>query len=256
MSSLITSCLRRYGLGPVVTSVTLISIVLSLAISGFVHAVVLGIEMPLSAWIITIGCPLLIAPTMSFHSFSLLLRLDQAHEQLRIISITDHLTGASNRRHFMERLLAEVQRSLREHTPFSVALIDIDNFKAVNDLHGHLAGDEVLRRLARACMAQVREGDTFARFGGEEFAVLLPGTSVEQALSWLERLRQQVAELRVELPSASLAVTISIGLASPATMSTQAGAQIDAALRLADEALYRAKREGKNRVALPLPVAA
>ena len=86
-------------------------------------------------------------------------------------------------------------------------------------MHGHLAGDEVLRRLARACMAQVREGDTFARFGGEEFAVLLPGTSVEQALSWLERLRQQVADLRVELPSASLAITISIGLASPATMS-------------------------------------
>jgi diguanylate cyclase (GGDEF)-like protein len=256
MSSLITRCLRRHGLWPVIAGATLIAIVLSLAISGFVHAVVLGIEMPLAAWLITIGCPLLIAPTMSFHSFSLLIRLDQAHEQLRVISITDHLTRAANRRHFMERLLAEAERSLRDGSPYSVALIDIDNFKAVNDEHGHLVGDEVLCRLAQACMAQVRDSDTFARFGGEEFAVLLPGTGVEQALGWLERLRQHVADLRVELPSATLAVTISIGLASPGQKATPAAAQIDAALRLADEALYRAKREGKNRVALPVPVAA
>jgi diguanylate cyclase (GGDEF)-like protein len=253
---MITRCLRRYGLWTVIAAVTLISIVLSLAISGFVHHVVLGIEMPMSAWIITIGCPLLIGPTMSYHSFRLLIRLDQAHEQMRLISITDHLTGAANRRHFMERLLAEVERSLGNGSAFSVALLDIDNFKAVNDEHGHLAGDEVLRRLAQACMAQVREGDVFARFGGEEFAVLLPDTGIDQALQWLERLRQKVAELRVELPTTQLSVTVSIGLASPAIASPQAAAQINAALRMADEALYRAKREGKNRVALPLPVAA
>jgi len=253
---MITRALRRFGLWPVVAAVTLISIVLSLAISGFVHAVVLGIEMPPSAWLITIGCPLLIAPMMSSHSFGLVLKLDRAREQLRTISITDHLTGAANRRHFMERLLAEAERSRREGTPFSVALIDIDNFKQVNDQHGHLAGDQVLCRLAQACMGQVREGDTFARFGGEEFAVLLPDTDTERALHWLERLRQHVADLRVPLPAASLAVTVSIGLASPAVTGAHAGTQIDAALRQADEALYRAKREGKNRVALPLPLAA
>jgi diguanylate cyclase (GGDEF)-like protein len=253
---MITRCLRRYGLWTVIAAVTLISIVLSLAISGFVHRVVLGIEMPMSAWIITIGCPLLIGPTMSYHSFRLLIRLDQAHEQMRLISITDHLTGAANRRHFMERLLAEVERSVGKGSAFSVALLDIDNFKAVNDQHGHLAGDEVLRRLAQACMAQVREGDVFARFGGEEFAVLLPDTGIDQALQWLERLRQHVADLRVELPTTQLSITVSIGLASPAVASPQAAAQINAALRMADEALYRAKREGKNRVALPLPVAA
>src|SRR5687767_2506994 len=214
MPAMIRTCLRRYGIWPVVAGVTLISILASVAIGVVVHHFVLGIEMPASAWALTIGCPAVIAPTMSWGSFNLALKLDQAHEQLRILSITDPLTGAANRRHFMERLLAEVERSLRDGVPFSIALIDVDNFKTVNDLHGHLAGDEVLRRLAAACMAQVREGDTFARFGGEEFAVLLRDTGVEQAMQWLERLRQQVAELRVELPAVQIAITVSIGLAS------------------------------------------
>jgi diguanylate cyclase (GGDEF)-like protein len=256
MPAMIRTCLRRYGIWPVVAGVTLISILASVAIGLVVHHVVLGIEMPASAWALTIGCPALIAPTMSWGSFNLALKLDQAHEQLRILSITDPLTGAANRRHFMERLLAEVQRSAHDGVSFSVALIDIDNFKSVNDAHGHLAGDEVLRRLAAACMAQVRDGDTFARFGGEEFAVLLPDTGVEQAMQWLERLRQQVAELRVDLPAVQIAITVSIGLASPAVVASPAATQLNAALRLADEALYRAKREGKNRVALTAVAAA
>ena len=253
---MLKTCLRRYGIWLVVASVTLLSILASVAIGVTVRYFVLDIEMPASAWALTIGCPAVIAPIMSYGSFSLALKLDQAHEQLRILSITDPLTGAANRRHFMERLLVEVERSQDDGAPFSVALIDIDNFKSVNDLHGHLAGDEVLRRLAAACMAQVRDGDTFARFGGEEFAVLLPQTGIDQAMQWLERLRQQVSELRVDLPAVQIAVTVSIGVASPLDASSQAAAHMNTALRLADEALYRAKREGKNRVALPMPVAA
>jgi diguanylate cyclase (GGDEF)-like protein len=253
---MLKTCLRRYGIWVVVASVTALSILASVAIGITVHHVVLGIEMPASAWALTIGCPAAIAPVMSYGSFSLALKLDQAHEQLRILSITDPLTGAANRRHFMERLLAEVEASRRDGVPFSVALIDIDNFKSVNDLHGHLAGDEVLRRLAAACMAQVRDGDIFARFGGEEFAVLLPQTGIEQAMQWLERLRQQVSELRVELPEVQIGVTVSIGVASPTVAASPAALQLNAALRLADEALYRAKRDGKNRVALTAVAAA
>jgi diguanylate cyclase (GGDEF)-like protein len=249
---MLKSCLRRFGLWPVIAGVTAISIVVSIAITAFVHLALLGIAMPPAAWALSIVCPLVLGPTMSIGSFTLLIQLDQAHEQMRLISHTDHLTGAYNRRHFMERLLDEVEKSVRSGAPFSVALIDVDNFKAVNDVHGHLAGDEVLRALVKACMSQVRANDTFARFGGEEFAVLLPGTDVSQAMQWLERLREHVAQLRVELPEATLSITVSIGLASPRLAQPVAAAHINAALRLADEALYRAKREGKNRVALPL----
>jgi len=247
---MITTCLRRFGLWPVIVGVTVISIAVSLAMTAVVHLAVLGIAMPPAAWILSIGCPLVLAPTMSLGSFSLLIKLDVAHEQLQRISHTDHLTGALNRRCYMERLLRVVEHSVRSGAPFTVALIDVDNFKAINDTHGHLAGDEVLRRLAHACMQHMRDGDTFARFGGEEFAVLLPGTDATQALHWLERLREHVAQLRVELAGATLGVTVSIGLAAPTLASPVSAAHINTALRLADEALYRAKREGKNRVAL------
>jgi diguanylate cyclase (GGDEF)-like protein len=252
---MINTCLKRFGLWPVVAAVTLISVLASLLISALVHYFVLGIAMPPAAWALTIGCPLLLAPTMSVGTFRLLLKLDHAHEQLRVISDTDYLTGAYNRRYFMERLHDEVERCARHGLPFSLALIDIDDFKAVNDGHGHSAGDEVLRQLALTCMSEARSIDTFARFGGEEFAMLLPQTGLSEALRWLDRLRDRVAQLRVELPDASLGVTVSIGVASPAQLLHAPAAEINAVLRIADEALYRAKREGKNRVATPLETA-
>ncbi len=245
--------LKRFGLWPVIVGVTLISIALSLAIAAAVHLFVLGIAMPPAAWALSILCPLLLAPTMSIASFSLLLQVDRAHEKLRISNETDFLTGAHNRRYFMDRLLEEAARG---GAPFSLALLDVDNFKAVNDQHGHMAGDEVLRALARRCMSRLRAGDTFARFGGEEFAVLLPQTDVEAALLWLERLRAEVAQLCVELPGASLSVTVSIGVASAGSTAWLDAPGVDNVLRIADEALYRAKREGKNRIALHAPRAA
>jgi diguanylate cyclase (GGDEF)-like protein len=252
---MIKACLKRFGLWPVMVGVTIVSIIASVAITVFAHRVSGEPMLPL-AWAICVVCPLVLAPTMSFGSFSLLIKLDHAHEQLRLISDIDDLTGAHNRRYFMERLRAEVERSARSGFTFSLALIDIDNFKSVNDQHGHLAGDEVLRRLAQTCMAQVRSTDTFARFGGEEFAVLLPQTDTAHALQWLERLRQHVAQLRVEVPGASLGATVSIGLATTGKPTQMPAAEINAVLRVADEALYRAKRAGKNRVAGPLGVPA
>jgi diguanylate cyclase (GGDEF)-like protein len=252
---MIKSCLKRFGLWPVLAGVTIVSIVASVAITVLAHRVAGEPMLPL-AWAICIACPLVLAPTMSLGSFSLLIKLDHAHEQLRLISNVDDLTGAYNRRYFTERLRAEVERSARSGFTFSLALIDIDNFKAVNDQHGHLAGDEVLRRLAQTCMAQVRSTDTFARFGGEEFAVLLPQTDTAHALQWLERLRQHVAQLRVELPGGTIGATVSIGLATTGKPAQLAAAEINAVLRVADEALYRAKRAGKNQVAGPLGVAA
>jgi len=255
---MIQACLRRIGLWPTIVAATLISIVVSLLIAAAVYKLVLGVPMTRVTWLLCILCPLVVAPSMSFASFSLLLKLDRAHEQLRVISDTDYLTGAYNRRYFMARLVEEVERRARGGLPFAVALIDVDNFKSVNDAHGHLAGDEVLRRLAQSCMAHVRAIDTFARFGGEEFAVLLPQTDLAQAQQWLERMRLAAAGLSFDPPGTGLGVTISIGVAAAdanALRNDPAASTVDAVLRHADEALYRAKREGKNRVALPLGVA-
>lgn len=246
---MLTAWLRRWGLWPVVAAVTLASMAISLAIVAVVH---LAIGIPLTAVpvVLSLLCPLLLAPSMSLHSFSLLLKLDEAHERLRRVSDIDDLTGAYNRRHFMACLRAEAERATRGGPVYCVALIDVDDFKGVNDCHGHLAGDEVLRTLAQACVSQMRSTDVFARFGGEEFAVLLTMTDLAQARPWLERLRERVAALRLEEFGDRVAVTVSIGVAAAGDDSadSSAAARVESALRRADEALYRAKREGKNRV--------
>lgn len=237
-------CLQRFGLCPMIALVTLISIVASVLITAGVHAFVLGAPLPGSALFLSILCPALIAPVMGGFTLRLVHELDAAHEQLRLITNLDPLTGVCNRRRFMERLREEMELSRRDGARYSVAFIDVDNFKAINDRHGHLSGDEVLRRLAACCAGAMRQTDLFARIGGEEFAVLLPRTRQEDALSLLERLRARVAGLQVELPEAVLNVTVSIGLASPGAWTPE----INGVLREADEALYAAKREGKNRV--------
>lgn len=246
---MLTAWLRRWGLWPVVAAVTLASMAISLAIVVIVH-LALGIQLTAVPVSLSLLCPLILAPTASAHSFGLLLRLDTAHQQLSRLSNTDDLTGAYNRRHFMACLRAEAERATRGGPPYCVALIDVDDFKGVNDRHGHLAGDEVLRTLAQACMAQMRSTDVFARFGGEEFAVLLTMTDLAHAGPWLERLREHVAALRLQEFGDRVAVTVSIGVAAAGDDSADrsAAAQVESALRRADEALYRAKREGKNRV--------
>lgn len=254
---MLTAWLRRWGLWPVVAAVTLASMLISLAIVAVVHAAT-GAELAPLAVALSLLCPLLLAPSMSAHSFSLLLKLDAAHAQLSRLSTIDDLTGAYNRRHFMACLRAEAERAARGGPAYCVALIDVDDFKGVNDSHGHLAGDEVLRTLARACMAQMRSTDVFARFGGEEFAVLLTLTDLAQARPWLERLRERVAALRLDEFGDHVAVTVSIGAAAAGddAASLSAATQVEGALRHADEALYRAKRAGKNRVELSLRPAA
>jgi diguanylate cyclase (GGDEF)-like protein len=236
--------LKRFGLWPVLAAVTLASIVASIIITGAIHYFVLDIPMERSAWTIAIACPALIAPMMSGISFHLVLQLERAHERLRELTNSDPLTGSYNRRYFMEKLRAELERADRYGTPFSVAFVDIDDFKKINDRYGHLGGDEVLKGVAEACLAHVRQIDVFARIGGEEFAVLLPQTAGDDARQLMERLRACVAKLRVDVADAAVCVTVSIGLAS----HTGQIREINALMRLADEALYQAKRQGKNQV--------
>lgn len=172
---------------------------------------------------------------------------DRLASQLRELADTDALTGTRNRRAFFERAADEFQRSRRYGHPLSVAMIDIDDFKAVNDGHGHGAGDQVLARVADTCRAQLRAcTDCCGRLGGEEFAILLPETDQAGATVFAERLCAAVRGLRFEAAGRSFGVSVSIGVAAMNDLDEG----FAALLARADAALYRAKSAGRDRVML------
>jgi len=167
-------------------------------------------------------------------------------EELKKISVTDALTGLLNRRYFQERLFEEVERSKRQSKPFTLFIIDIDDFKVFNDRYGHLAGDEALKRVAHAIRDAVRSIDVVSRLGGEEFSAILPFTTKADAYVIAERIRKSVEEVRfmgTNVPSDQW-LSISLGLAEfPADANT-----IDELIDRADKAMYLAKARGKNRI--------
>jgi diguanylate cyclase (GGDEF)-like protein/PAS domain S-box-containing protein len=177
-------------------------------------------------------------------SFQDITEIKRLEDQLRTLATIDALTGIFNRRHFFERAEEEWARAERYRHPLSLLLFDIDHFKSINDRCGHPAGDEVLRQTAETVKAALRRSDLFGRIGGEEFAVLLPESGLEQSLATAERVRQAVAGRRFEVSAAVLSCTVSIGLAERGA----AGDSLDALMQRADEALYTAKREGRNEI--------
>ncbi|MCG6203241.1 GGDEF domain-containing protein [Rhodopseudomonas sp. HC1] len=169
--------------------------------------------------------------------------LREAYQRIEELAELDELTGAFNRRCIMRMLNEEIDRAERNGTPLSLALIDLDWFKRINDGFGHPIGDEVLRTFAITIFANIRSFDRFGRYGGEEFLLLLPNTSREEAHAMLERLREIVAELDWTAFSPRMQVTLSAGIA---TMTL--GETADAALARSDSALYTAKEMGRNRI--------
>jgi diguanylate cyclase (GGDEF)-like protein/PAS domain S-box-containing protein len=171
-------------------------------------------------------------------------------DELQRLALSDPMTGAGNRRFGMMRLREEISRFERDGTALSVALVDIDHFKQINDTHGHGVGDDVLTGLVRMLDAVVRRADIVVRWGGEEFLVILPNTSADAAHQLAERARDMIARWAVDSPGQQLRVTVSIGVA----MLGQAdGGEEDALLQRADAALYQAKEAGRNRVAMAPP---
>jgi two-component system cell cycle response regulator len=166
------------------------------------------------------------------------------HEEIYRMTIVDGLTGAHNKRYFLEFLERETARCARYKRPLSLLMFDIDHFKAINDTHGHLTGDYVLKEMARRLLARIRREELMARYGGEEFAAVLPETDHAGAMNFGEQLRALVADEVFEYEGDKFTVTISIGVA------TTEGQDIDTAafIKNADDNLYRAKREGRNRV--------
>ncbi len=171
-----------------------------------------------------------------------------ANERLKTMLRVDALTGIANRRAFDEALTREWKRAIRERTPIAILMIDIDFFKLINDLRGHVHGDNCLKLVAHCLDEVVRDDiDTCARYGGEEFGVILPNTRTEGAMNLAERLREAVAMLQLEHPKSLVAkvVTVSIGVVTMLPVATDAA---EVALKLADDALYQAKGAGRNQV--------
>ena len=190
----------------------------------------------------------------------------QAQVALEQLATRDGLTGLANRRCFDDTLHAEWTRAMRSEQPLSLLMVDVDNFKMYNDVHGHLGGDECLKRIAGAVSSEMRANDLVARYGGEEFAVILPDQSLKGAAIVAERIRARVE--RLHLPGANAApngpgrpilayadapfplrcVTVSIGAATALASHHHTASELVAT---ADAALYRAKHLGRNRISIP-----
>ncbi|MGR9116315.1 MAG: GGDEF domain-containing response regulator [Gammaproteobacteria bacterium] len=172
--------------------------------------------------------------------------LKEANARLTLLAMTDPLTGAHNRRHFFETLENELPRARRHHHPTSLMVMDIDRFKSINDNHGHDVGDQVIIEVARISNEFLRKNDVFGRLGGEEFAILLPETPLEEATQIANRLCAKIAEASVKTPEATVSFTVSCGVTQvDGKNNEETPEQI---LKRADIGLYKAKEDGRNKV--------
>lgn len=165
------------------------------------------------------------------------------HEEIYRMTIVDGLTQAHNKRFLVEQLARELARCGRSKRPLSVVMFDIDHFKLINDEHGHLTGDHILKELARRVRSRVRRDEILARYGGEEFVVVLPEATTANALQFAEQIRNLVERDPFIFEEQTIAVTISVGVA---TVSEEVPSET--LIKLADDNLYRAKNAGRNRV--------
>src|SRR6185295_10150347 len=168
----------------------------------------------------------------------------QYHEEIYRMTIIDGLTQAHVKRYLMESLEKEMIRARRHARDLSFIMFDIDHFKKINDFHGHLAGDFVLKELARIVQSRIRRDEVFARYGGEEFAIILPETNMEGAKALADGLREKIESSRFVFQGDNIPVTVSIGVA---ILTENDKTALDL-IRSADGKLYEAKRSGRNRV--------
>ncbi len=173
-----------------------------------------------------------------------------AREALRFQATHDALTGVYSRGETLNILRREAERSRRKHVPLGVVLADLDHFKKVNDTHGHLTGDAVLREAASRMVSSVRAYDVVGRYGGEEFLIVVPASDEAGTLTQIERIRQNIESRPIATPAGNVFITASLGAAVSSGAET---VEPGALLRAADAALYRAKQAGRNRTALATP---
>ncbi|WP_292661909.1 diguanylate cyclase [Nitratifractor sp.] len=180
------------------------------------------------------------------------LRIQELQEELRLLASIDPMTRLYNRRYFTTMADKILKLARREKNPLSLAILDIDRFKRINDTYGHLAGDRVITALSEKLMSRYRESDLLCRFGGEEFVILMPNTELDVAALLAERTRKEVEKLQVPYNGKTISMTVSIGVSQ---VDLENEETLDPVLKRADDALYIAKKQGRNQVHIA-PVAA
>lgn len=231
--------------------VTLLSVIVSVTLAFVAAGTLLPEPHYPVALSIAAVIPLLVATPISWFLIGLYHELDAARAEAQRTARTDLLTGALNRRRFVELAERELARATIDGTAVSLILLDIDNFKRINDRYGHRVGDDVLRHVAQACAATLRPGDHLARWGGEEFVALLPRVGLADAVNLANRLRLAVSDctyLGLEEP---ISISASLGVSST-DLGTRA---LDRLTVLADHAMYEVKRQGKDGVRAAVAVA-
>jgi diguanylate cyclase (GGDEF)-like protein len=222
------------------------SVLLSVAFIGGM-AITFRFDAGETIWSLAVAVlvPVVVATPVARVLLDLLHSLEALRAQAQSLANADPLTGAFNRRRFIELAEAHLARAAHDRQPVSVLLLDIDDFKRVNDRHGHQAGDQVLKAVAANCVRALRPGDLFARWGGEEFVALLPTAGKEDAFDIARRLRDGVARAAVHVNGQRIAVTVSVGVAT----QSEGDGDLDALLTRADRAMYSVKRSAKAAAA-------
>ncbi len=230
----------------VVLGITLVSILLSLT-AAWVMMEVTGVPqqdflpraLPIAVIVLA-----LVAPLVSWYLVGLFIRVHSLEAEMRQLASFDELTGVRNRRSFLDLASSYFEVARRNQQVFSLLLLDLDHFKFVNDNHGHLGGDAVLRQLGRQFLDITRKSDMLGRFGGEEFIFLLPETGADELSHFTERLHGVIRDDPIDWEEQQIHVTASIGI----TVFDQENCpeSLNLLIKQADDALYRAKREGRN----------
>ncbi|MDX9864598.1 MAG: GGDEF domain-containing protein [Anaerolineaceae bacterium] len=202
------------------------------------------VEISISGLLISLIIPLVLTPFFGSIFFKAYFELEEMRTQLSHLSVTDDLTQVYNRRYFIGRANDELSRAKRYGQVFSMLLLDLDDFKQTNDRLGHPAGDEVLCMVADTCVRAIREVDVLARYGGDEFALLIPNLDQQHAWEFAERLRTLLDESVVAYEGHAIQITVSIGVVT----WTPAITDLDGLIYLMDKALYDAKRAGKDTI--------
>lgn len=248
----------RYGVAQSVIGVTTCVTLASVVISALFNL--------LSPWphirgslVVATLVPLVITPPICWAMVTLVDALNRAQAALRHVADHDVLTEAHTRRYFLRHATEQLERDASGGREDSVVLLDIDDFKCINDRFGHPTGDAVLREVSKVCRCHLRDQDVFARYGGEEFVMLLPGATPTQARAIVERIRVAIASIALRSPTGEpVPVSASFGIAGsrgrlPAAATPRTASALDDTLAAADGALYAAKRGGKNQSVVESP---